>query len=344
MKISIIIPVYGVEKYIGQLFESIIKQTNRGFEIIFVDDGSPDNCPVFLDHFAEANRFCKVIHQANCGVSVARNTGLKYATGEYVYIADSDDWLEPTAVETFLEAVERTDADLIYTDFFKEYDDRTVQIHNFTKEFYTTESDVISELQRDVFYNFETTITNPVFGRLNLGGGAPWRVLIRRELIEENGLEFDPYVKGLSDDVLFSLNVFEYVKSVAYVQIPTYHYRIVKDSLSHGYKADLLERYARIFEKYIDFYKQYSKNAAFAKASYLRILKYFFEAVPIYFKNDKSDKSQKERYKEMKAVLKSEPYCSAIKNAPLNTFTGVKIKINTYLLRMGLYCLYWIIT
>ena len=114
VKISIVAPVYGVEKYIHQFLDSIEKQTLREIEVILVDDGSPDNCPQILDEFVQKDSRYKVIHQKNAGVSMARNAGLAQATGKYVYIVDSDDWLVENALEELWNEAERTNADLIW--------------------------------------------------------------------------------------------------------------------------------------------------------------------------------------------------------------------------------------
>ena len=90
-KISFLVPVYNVEKYIDQCITSILNQTFRDFELILVDDGSPDNCPSICDKYAERDARVKVIHKRNAGVSEARNSGIEAPTGELAYFVDSDD-------------------------------------------------------------------------------------------------------------------------------------------------------------------------------------------------------------------------------------------------------------
>ena len=92
--LSVIIPVYKVEKYLRQCVDSVINQTYKNLEIILVDDGSPDNCGKICDEYAQKDRRIKVIHQENQGVSAARNLGTKLAQGEYITYVDSDDWLD----------------------------------------------------------------------------------------------------------------------------------------------------------------------------------------------------------------------------------------------------------
>lgn len=98
-KISVIIPVYNVERYIGRCIESVINQTYSNIEIILVDDGSPDHCPELCDEFAQKDSRIKVIHKKNGGQSSARNAGIECAQGEYIFFLDSDDYLKENALE-----------------------------------------------------------------------------------------------------------------------------------------------------------------------------------------------------------------------------------------------------
>lgn len=105
--ISVIVPVYKVEKYLDECVRSIVNQTYRNLEIILVNDGSPDNCPQMCDDWAKRDARIRVIHKENGGVSSARNAGLDVCGGEYVAFVDSDDWLEPDMYETMLRYVKK---------------------------------------------------------------------------------------------------------------------------------------------------------------------------------------------------------------------------------------------
>lgn len=109
--VSVIVPVYKVEKYLDKCVESIVEQTYKNLEIILVDDGSPDNCPSMCDSWAQKDSRIKVIHKENGGVSSARNSALDAAAGDYICFVDSDDFIEPNAVGYMLENI--GDADVI---------------------------------------------------------------------------------------------------------------------------------------------------------------------------------------------------------------------------------------
>ena len=111
-KISVIVPVYKVEKYLDKCVESIVNQTYKNLEIILVDDGSPDNCPAMCDAWAEKDERIKVIHKENGGVSSARNAALEVATGDYIGFVDSDDWIEPDMYEYLVSLILDNDAQI----------------------------------------------------------------------------------------------------------------------------------------------------------------------------------------------------------------------------------------
>ena len=110
--ISVIVPVYNVEKYLDKCVDSIVNQTYKNLEIILVDDGSPDNCPKMCDAWVEKDSRIKVIHKENGGVSSARNAGLKASCGEYIGFVDSDDFIQPDMFEQLLGAYDKESIEL----------------------------------------------------------------------------------------------------------------------------------------------------------------------------------------------------------------------------------------
>lgn len=110
--ISVIVPVYKVEKYLEDCVNSLVNQTLKDLEIILVDDGSPDDCGKICDRLAESDRRIKVIHKSNGGLSSARNAGIAVARGEYIGFVDSDDWIEPDMYEYLLALIRKYNADV----------------------------------------------------------------------------------------------------------------------------------------------------------------------------------------------------------------------------------------
>lgn len=178
MKFSIIIPVYKVEKYLHQCVDSVLCQTFKGFELILVDDGSPDSCPVICDSYAKKDARVIVIHQKNAGQAAARNVGMKLAQGEYVIFIDSDDYIINS--DFLLKLAERTHShpDLICYKFSKYYDNsnKLVPSSFCMPQFFDEDTYAIrlsKLIEADAFYC------------------APWSKAIRLELLINNDIYFE---------------------------------------------------------------------------------------------------------------------------------------------------------
>lgn len=127
-KISIIIPVYKVEKYLDKCVESVVNQTYKNLEIILVDDGSPDKCPQMCDEWAKKDKRIKVIHKENGGLSDARNKGLDMATGDYIMFLDSDDYVSMQICEKLLDLSLKNNADISMCGFAEFYEDEDLLV------------------------------------------------------------------------------------------------------------------------------------------------------------------------------------------------------------------------
>ena len=113
VKLSIIVPVYGVAKYLPKCVDSLLAQDISDYEIVLVDDGSPDECPQICDEYSTKYSNIKVVHQVNAGLSAARNSGVSIAEGDYIFFVDSDDYLQPNTLGTLLEQAERDNLDVL---------------------------------------------------------------------------------------------------------------------------------------------------------------------------------------------------------------------------------------
>ncbi|HEV9616688.1 TPA: glycosyltransferase family 2 protein [Streptococcus pneumoniae] len=123
MKVSVIIPVYNVEKYLRRCLDSVVNQTYKDIEVILVNDGSPDNSKEICEEYVAKYSNIQLINQKNAGLGAARNTGLQYITGNAVTFVDSDDWLELDAIEYYVAYMKKSDADIVVTQMIrkKEY-------------------------------------------------------------------------------------------------------------------------------------------------------------------------------------------------------------------------------
>ena len=132
--ISVVVPIYNVDKYLDRCVESIIKQTYTNLEIILVDDGSSDNSPQICDNWNVKDKRIKVIHKENGGLSDARNVGLSFATGEIISFIDSDDWIEHEMFEKMLNRKKKDNSDIVScgVKWVKE-DGSLIRNHNLSK-------------------------------------------------------------------------------------------------------------------------------------------------------------------------------------------------------------------
>lgn len=345
-KVSVIIPVYKVEKYLRQCLDSVVLQTLRDIEIIVIDDGSPDKCGQIIDEYATRDSRIIAIHKSNAGVSAARNDGIKISSGEYLYIMDSDDWIEKQTLESLYQKAISDKSDVVYFDWIREWPSGPQMVKSFPNAFCSDSAETIKAIQLAVMAgsSFPLKISRPEFSYIIQVGGAPWRCLIRKTIIHDNDLCFDPYVRGLGDDILFMLDVFEYVNRVSYIQEFYYHWRIVDSSYTHSFRPELISTYARIYERMERFIDKHHKQDKFKSFYYIRVLIYLNSSMKRYFKNASNSKPVSERVDEFSELLKKEPYKTAIKKVPLQIIGSKRVVTFGLLLRLKLFRWYWKMT
>lgn len=208
--VSIIVPVYNVELYIHRCLDSILSQTYYNIEVILVDDGSPDHSGEICDEYAEKDKRVKVIHQSNGGVSVARQTGMDNATGDYFIHADPDDWVEPTMIEELMAKAIEEDADMVICDYISE------------KE-YGQEYNSMDLSQRPAA---DDLLRRLLLQQLH---GSCWNKLVRRAC--SNGVSFMREMTVFEDE-LFNLQILISggVLRVSYLPKAFYHYQMNNES------------------------------------------------------------------------------------------------------------------
>ena len=150
--ISVIVPVYKVEPYLRQCVDSILGQTFRDFELILVDDGSPDGCPAICDEYAEQDSRVKVIHKENGGLSSARNAGLDVAKGEYIAFVDSDDWIHPEMLDTMQNRIQQHHADMAICGVESVYEDDGKIVHHTLTDAVLSQDDMVGKLATQAWY------------------------------------------------------------------------------------------------------------------------------------------------------------------------------------------------
>ena len=237
--ISIVIPIYNVEAYLDRCVQSVVNQTYKNLEIILVDDGSPDNCPVICDAWAQKDSRIKVIHKKNEGLGYARNTGIDNATGDYICFFDSDDYVESTLVEACYQVAIREKADIV----------------SYGNDNVTAEGKIAGERipspPKDVYTGDE--IKKKLIPRLlsnDAETGEDWKLilsacytLISVSLIQKTGWRFVSEREIISEDFYSMFELYQQVEKAAFIRKVLYHYSVNPKSLSRVYRKD---RYTKI--------------------------------------------------------------------------------------------------
>lgn len=221
MSVSVIVPIYNVEDYIRQCAESLLNQTWKDIQYIFVDDGSPDRSLEILNEVIESHPERKdkviVIHESNSGLPGARMAGLRKATGDYIIHVDSDDWVEPDYISTLVTTAMDTGADMVYCDFYKEYGSKPTKIYR--------EGELSPADGKTAVYAMHNSIIRAYM----------WNKLERRSLYVLDGM-FVP-VRAYHEDIVFQSQILHNAKSCVHVHKPLYHYRRKRSGALTGGKV-----------------------------------------------------------------------------------------------------------
>lgn len=237
MKISVIIPIYNVEKFLDECVQSVLSQSYKNLEIILVDDGSPDRCPQMCDEYAAKDYRVKVVHKTNGGLSDARNAGLEAATGDFVVFLDSDDyWEDNNAVAKAIDLINQDDE----TDVVMFPHKHLIRGKVFLPE---------GRYNADVINNSTLYSALKYLLELNLYNTSACAKFIRRDMLIDNNIKFK---KGLlSEDFDWSFQLFAHVKKLKAMQLPFYVYRKREGSISKSINDRNLNDVLWIIEKWV---------------------------------------------------------------------------------------------
>jgi glycosyltransferase involved in cell wall biosynthesis len=224
--ISIIVPIYKVEKFIKQCVDSIIKQTYKDIEIILVDDGSPDGCSAICDEYAMIDSRIKVVHKQNGGLISARKAGLKASTGQYVCFVDGDDWIEPDMYENIASAINSTGADCVITQFYYSYPTKEEKSeYKLNKPLYKRD-----EIENSIF---PTMLFDNQYYKFGIYPCC-WTKVFKREFLERNLIGADDRIR-MGEDISFTYPCLMECQTIAFVDKPLYHYRSNPESMTNAY-------------------------------------------------------------------------------------------------------------
>jgi len=269
-KISIIVPVYNVEKYLHTCMDSLVNQTFAHIEVIAVNDGSTDKSLDILREYATRDSRVVVIDKVNEGVSIARNTALEYITGEYVMFVDSDDWIDLDTCEIVLELVKQYKCDVLMWSYIREFSTVSVPKKIFQQDImYGPET-----VKKNIHRRFVGAIGDELKVPENVDALCTiWGKLYKASIIKQHHIQFDDIRKiGTYEDGIFNLRLFQYVHTAVFINQYFYHYRKDNEvSLTSQYKSLLKERWLVLFELMQCYIEEHQLDSQYRQALYNRI-------------------------------------------------------------------------
>jgi glycosyltransferase involved in cell wall biosynthesis len=311
-KVSIIVPIYNMEKYLGRCLKSLLGQSLPEIEIIAVNDGSLDSSLKILQEYAAGDRRIKIIDKANEGVSAARNDGIQAANGQFIGFVDPDDWVAESMYDVMYKTAIERNIDIVMCSYIREFG-----THEKEKQFdmphmqIYRKDEVQMKMLRRLIGPLNEEVANPEF--LD-AWGTVWSKLYCAELLKRNGLEFkDLSIIGSNEDTLFNIHAFYYASSFAFLNRPYYHYwRANLASITSTYNPMLAQRFEKLYTAIQEFMTEKQLLNEFAIAFNNRIcMNVLGLGLNIMSENQFSSTCKKLR--DLSDLLHSERVCQSFK-------------------------------
>lgn len=236
--VTIVVPVYKVEKYLDRCLNSIVNQTYRNLEIILIDDGSPDRCPIICDEWEKKDSRIKVIHKQNAGLGMARNTGIDNATGKYICFFDSDDYIALDTIEKAYCSIKKYNSDIAMFGMYSV---------NASGEIVSSD---IPQTDKDIYYDEEVRKfvlpnmlgSDPRTGKKRGFNMSSSGRMYSMELINNYNWRFVSERQYISEDFYSLLELHQYVQSVSIIHEAFYYYCYNDESLTHSFNPQRFEK------------------------------------------------------------------------------------------------------
>ncbi|MBR4072637.1 MAG: glycosyltransferase family 2 protein [Clostridia bacterium] len=301
--VSIVMPVYGVEKYLPKSLNSVIEQSFTDFELLLIDDCSPDKSGEICDRFALKDNRIKVFHlEKNGGVSNARNFGKDKAEGKYLLFLDSDDYVEGNLLEQAVSSMEKNPADVAVFGLVEEYYDKNGRLYKEKPIALDNKALKSADEVRNELINLEKSTLY----------GYPWNKLFNLESLRESKAEFP--IMAFNEDIIFNINFFSFAKSMNILNITPYRYAKRSGSTTGKfiptYYKDIMLKIEKLYDQFQNFGLLNLDNLSVIAGLYVR---YFFSALERNFdKRSQMDNRQRKAFfdNELKKPLygKLSPY------------------------------------
>ena len=291
--VSVVLPIYNVEKYLDRCVESVVNQTYPNLEILLVDDGSPDCCPEMCEAWARKDPRIKAIHKQNAGLGFARNTGIENASGEYICFIDSDDYIERNTVEMCVSRLTQDRTDLAiygYQSVAPDGSCSSITAPHCPKSIYRGPE--VQEI-------FLPQLISPMKGNWGILMSS-WCCLYSMERIRSSKFRFVSEREIISEDVYSLLKFYKHVRSVSVLSEVFYDYCVNETSLTHTYRKDRYEKIRYFYQESLKLVEELGYNHEVEHAMQGPFLNNTIAALKMIAK---SKESYPEKCKALRAIV-----------------------------------------
>lgn len=307
-KISVVLPIYNVEKYLERCINSVVHQTYQNLEIILVDDGSPDNCPQICEEWRKRDSRIKVVHKQNAGLGMARNSGIDVATGKYICFFDSDDYVREDTIEKCVNMAESKQADIVIYGF-SDVDSNKRIIKTMIP---TTEKNYYCGKEIQETFLPDLIAPDIVTGKRSNLWMSAWCSFYSTELIKRTNWRFVSERKIISEDIYSLLDLYCNVTKVCVLKESLYFYCANATSLTHVFKSDRFEKIKIFYDECVKLAHLHGYNADIINRLSFPYISNTLAAIKLIFTSSNSKHEQKTA---VYAILKDKHLKNVVDNS-----------------------------
>lgn len=301
-QVSVIVPIYNVDRFLSECIDSILMQSLSDIEVLLVDDGSTDKSGVIADSYAQSDPRVRVIRQENQGLSGARNTGIAAATAEWFTIVDGDDWLEADALRTMLDSAQPTGADIVLFSYFRDTPGSRTR-----EKFFTTNDFDYTQAQARILQANCLVALGIGNRRATTNVGVTWARLYRTSFLRDNDLRFKVGLTRMQD-AIFHLYAFGLAQKVSFRDKPIYHYRVWPGAASRRFSPQFAATAEEILNEIARFMERMSPSD-FEDVYYTKAGKLYLDIIKLQYVGNPMPLAEKRS--QLTTLLNKQPYSEA---------------------------------
>ena len=313
--ISVIIPIYNTPiEYLRKSIESVINQSYKNIEIIFIIDGKNQEIEETCFEYQKKDKRIKIITQENRGEGASRNKGIEVSKGKWICFVDSDDWIKEDTLEKTIEKAEQFDFDILIFDCYINTKNKEYENEFYNKQGVLSKKD-IEEIRMQ---NIGKGITKYFPNKCSVS--VVWAKLYKNKFIKENNLQFIENIKR-TPDAIFNMYAFEKAKNIGYFNLAKYHYRQNEKSITNVFDINLEKDFDVFLKEVKKYIEKYKKEKKFLDTYYITILTKQIKLIEIYLSFGK--------FKEFENLIKNNKYLEELKKVrkeKLNIYQKLMLK------------------